>query len=80
MNIKRSGAQPSAKGLAEYFTGTVGIDPWFEAQDSSDQGDRLQKGSLREPRTPDRRGPSACGGCRALEEPGRKTNTCPGIV
>jgi hypothetical protein len=43
MNIKRSGAQPSAKGPAEYFTGTVGIDPWFEAQDLSDQGVRSQK-------------------------------------
>ncbi|WP_277882644.1 hypothetical protein [Microcoleus sp. FACHB-68] len=31
MNIKRSGAQPSAKGSAEYFTGTV-------------QGVRSQKG------------------------------------
>ena len=31
MNIKRSGSQPSGKGLAEYFTGTVRIDPLFEA-------------------------------------------------
>jgi hypothetical protein len=26
MEIKRSGAQPSAKGPAEYFTGTVRVD------------------------------------------------------
>ena len=30
MDIKRSGSQPSAKGPAEYFTGTVRIDPLFE--------------------------------------------------
>lgn len=29
MDIKRSGAQPSAKGAAEYFTGTVRIDAPF---------------------------------------------------
>ena len=33
MDIKRSGSQPSAKGLAEYFTGSVRIDPLFEAPD-----------------------------------------------
>lgn len=33
MDIKRSGSQPSAKAPAEYFTGTVRIDPLFEAQD-----------------------------------------------
>ena len=31
MDIKRSGAQPSAKGPAEWFTGTVRIDPLFAA-------------------------------------------------
>jgi quercetin dioxygenase-like cupin family protein len=31
MDIKRSGSQPSSKGPAEYFTGTVRIDPLFEA-------------------------------------------------
>jgi quercetin dioxygenase-like cupin family protein len=31
MDIRRAGSQPSAKGLAEYFTGTVRIDPLFEA-------------------------------------------------
>jgi quercetin dioxygenase-like cupin family protein len=31
MDIKRSGSQPSAKGPAEYFTGTVRIDPLFQA-------------------------------------------------
>jgi len=33
MDIKRSGSQPSGKGQAEYFTGTVRIDPLFEAPD-----------------------------------------------
>jgi quercetin dioxygenase-like cupin family protein len=33
MDIKRSGSQPSGKGPAEYFTGTVRIDPLFEARD-----------------------------------------------
>jgi len=31
MNVKRSGTQPSDKGPAEYFTGTVRIDRLFEA-------------------------------------------------
>jgi quercetin dioxygenase-like cupin family protein len=31
MEIKRSGSQPSGKGSAEYFTGSVRIDPLFEA-------------------------------------------------
>ena len=31
MEIKRAGSQPSSKGSAEYFTGTVRIDPLFEA-------------------------------------------------
>jgi len=29
MEIKRSGSQPSVKGAAEYFTGTVRVDPLF---------------------------------------------------
>ena len=33
MDIKRSGSQPSGKGPSEYFTGTVRIDPLFEAPD-----------------------------------------------
>src|SRR5271169_4012570 len=33
MDIKRSGSQPSGKGPAEYFTGTVRIDPLFQAND-----------------------------------------------
>ncbi len=32
MEIKRSGSQPTRKGPAEYFTGSVQIDPLFEAQ------------------------------------------------
>jgi quercetin dioxygenase-like cupin family protein len=33
MDIKRSGSQPSGKGPAEYFSGTVRVDPLFEAAD-----------------------------------------------
>jgi quercetin dioxygenase-like cupin family protein len=33
MDITRSGSQPSAKGPAEYFTGTVRVDPLFQAPD-----------------------------------------------
>jgi quercetin dioxygenase-like cupin family protein len=33
LDIKRSGSQPSGRGPAEYFTGTVRIDPLFEAPD-----------------------------------------------
>src|SRR6266436_5955809 len=31
MDIRRSGSRPSGKGPADYFTGTVRIDPLFEA-------------------------------------------------
>jgi len=31
MEIKRKGSQPSNKGSAEYFTGTVRIEPLFQA-------------------------------------------------
>lgn len=33
MEIKRGGSQPSGKGPAEYFTGTVRIDPLFDPGD-----------------------------------------------
>jgi quercetin dioxygenase-like cupin family protein len=33
MDIKRSGSRPSTKASAEYFTGTVRIDPLFQAPD-----------------------------------------------
>jgi quercetin dioxygenase-like cupin family protein len=33
MDVKRSGSQSSRKGPAEYFTGTVRIDPLFDAAD-----------------------------------------------
>jgi len=33
MEIRRSGAQPSGKGPSEYFTGTVRIDPLYQAPD-----------------------------------------------
>lgn len=33
LDIKRSGSQPSTKGPEEWFTGTVRIDPLFQAND-----------------------------------------------
>ena len=33
MDIKRNGSQPSAKGPAEWFTGTVRVDSLFQAPD-----------------------------------------------
>jgi len=33
MEIKRSGTEPSRKGPAEWFTGTVRIDPLFQPPD-----------------------------------------------
>jgi quercetin dioxygenase-like cupin family protein len=33
MDIKRNGSRPSGKGPSEYFTGSVRIDPLFEAVD-----------------------------------------------
>ena len=33
MEIKRAGTQPSNKGPADWFTGTVRIDPLFQAND-----------------------------------------------
>jgi quercetin dioxygenase-like cupin family protein len=35
MDVHHAGSQPSAKGPAEYFTGTVRIDPLFAATDPS---------------------------------------------
>jgi quercetin dioxygenase-like cupin family protein len=35
MNIQRSGSQPSGKGQAENFIGSVRIDPLFQASDPS---------------------------------------------
>ena len=33
MDVKRVGSQPSAHGPAEYFTGTVRVDPLFDRDD-----------------------------------------------
>jgi quercetin dioxygenase-like cupin family protein len=33
MDMRRNGSQPSGRGPAEYFTGTVRIDPLFQAND-----------------------------------------------
>lgn len=38
MDIKRNGSQPSAKASAEWFTGTVRIDPLFDAHDPARAG------------------------------------------
>ena len=38
MEIKRSGSQPSAKGPADYFTGTVRIDAPFAGEDPARVG------------------------------------------
>ena len=40
MEITRSGSQPSAKGPAEWFTGTVRIDPLFDAPVPGSRGRR----------------------------------------
>ena len=38
MDIKRNGSQPSGKGPAEYFTGSVRIDPLFQANEPARAG------------------------------------------
>src|SRR3954454_18678256 len=35
LSIARAGTQPSQKGPAEYFTGTVRVDPLFQAKEST---------------------------------------------
>src|SRR5436853_2148064 len=35
LSIARAGTQPSQKGPAEYFTGTVRVDPLFQARQST---------------------------------------------
>ncbi len=45
MDIKRSGSQPSGKGQAEYFTGTVRIDPLFQATDPARAGVSVSRSS-----------------------------------
>ena len=42
MDIKRNGSQHSGKGPDEYFTGTVRVDPLFEAPDPA----RVRGGSV----------------------------------
>jgi quercetin dioxygenase-like cupin family protein len=38
MDIKRVGSRPSSKGPADWFTGTVRLDPLFEAHDPARTG------------------------------------------
>ena len=38
MEIKRSGSQPSGEGSSEWFTGTVRIDPLFDAKNPARAG------------------------------------------
>ncbi|AVA23358.1 (R)-mandelonitrile lyase [Rhizobium sp. LEGMi198b] len=35
MEIKRNGSQPSSRGPADWFTGTVRVDPLFQAHEST---------------------------------------------
>lgn len=42
MEIKRNGSEPSRRGPVEYFTGSVRIDPLFEAHDPA----RVTAGSV----------------------------------
>ncbi len=42
MEIKQSGSQPSRKGLADYFTSAVRVDPLFQAPDPA----RVTGGSI----------------------------------
>ncbi len=41
MEIRRAGSQPSGKGPADWFTGTVRIDPLFTAPDPAQVGAAL---------------------------------------
>ena len=52
MDVKKNGSQPSGKGPAEYFTGTVRIDPLYQAPDPA-------RCSLRVSRSSPARGPMA---------------------
>ena len=55
-NIARSDSHPSAKGPAEYFTGSVRIDPLFDANGPADQCDvraRCTDGMTHPPAGPD---------------------------
>ena len=38
MDIKRCGSQPSTNGAAEYFTGSVRVDPLFQTSDPARAG------------------------------------------
>jgi quercetin dioxygenase-like cupin family protein len=46
MEIKRSGSQPSGKGPAEYFTGTVRVDPLITAPSPSGLPARVRGASV----------------------------------
>ncbi len=45
MEIKRNGSQPSGKGPADWFTGTVRIDPLFQATDPARAPARASRSS-----------------------------------
>ena len=49
MDIKRNGSQPSGKGPAEYFTGTVRIDPLFRSTRSGTRARRQRHVRARRP-------------------------------
>ena len=46
MEIKRVGSQPSTKGPADWFTGTVRIDPLFQAKDPARAPAQASRSSL----------------------------------
>jgi len=48
MDIKRSRSQPSGRGPQEYFTGTVRIDPLFQAPDRA-RVDEQHRGGSKKP-------------------------------
>src|SRR3989475_12839348 len=50
LSIARVGTQPSQRGPADYFTGSVRIDPLFQAKESTRASGAYVKGSAETPR------------------------------
>src|SRR3954462_10354824 len=67
MDIKRIGSRPSAKGPADWFTGTVRIDPLFDAPEPAPAG--RGRGPL-EAGAP---APARAAGASVTFEPGART-------
>jgi quercetin dioxygenase-like cupin family protein len=64
MEIKRAGSQSSAKGLSEWFTGNVRIDPLFQAPDPAPSAQADLQAVVRVPRVQ---------GASVTFEPGART-------